>query len=126
MAIAEPKSKLLASPQNNAIANSVVDAGSMRAAFLEGFITNVFNPKVSMFYLAAFPQFMPNSESAISAYALVTTHTVLNFIWFSIMVIMLAKVKDVTNSARFKMWLNSITGVFFIALGSKLAFMKNA
>ena len=31
----------------------------------------------------------------------------------------------VTNGAKFKVWLNSITGVVFIAFGSKLALMKN-
>lgn len=98
---------------------------SMRVAFFEGFLTNVLNPKVSIFYLAAFPQFMSANETVISAYTLVTAHAIVNFLWFSIMVIMLSKVKDATNSAKFKVWLNSITGVVFIAFGSKLALMKN-
>jgi len=98
---------------------------SMRVAFSEGFITNVLNPKVSMFYLAAFPQFLPLNESAINAYALVTAHAMVNFVWFSVMVIMLSRVKSATNNAKFKTWLNSITGVIFIAFGSKLALMKN-
>jgi threonine/homoserine/homoserine lactone efflux protein len=98
---------------------------SMRVAFFEGFLTNVLNPKVSMFYLAAFPQFMPASKTALSAYTLVTAHAIVNFLWFSMMIVMLSKVKDVTNEAKFKVWLNSITGVVFIAFGSKLALMKN-
>ncbi len=98
---------------------------SMRAAFLEGFLTNVLNPKVSMFYLAAFPQFMSANESAINAYALVTAHSMVNFVWFSVMVIMLSKVKTATSSVKFKRRLNSITGVVFIAFGSKLALLKS-
>ncbi|MEZ9232975.1 LysE family translocator [Vibrio amylolyticus] len=98
---------------------------SIRRAFSEGFITNVLNPKVSMFYLAAFPQFMPNSESALNAYALVTAHAVVNFLWFSMMIVMLSKIKSATNNGKFKAWLNSITGIVFIAFGSKLALMKN-
>jgi len=98
---------------------------SMRVAFFEGFLTNVLNPKVSMFYLAAFPQFMPESEAALSAYTLVTTHAIVNFLWFSMMIVILSKVKGVTNGAKFKVWLNLITGVVFIAFGSKLALMRS-
>lgn len=98
---------------------------SIRLAFTEGFITNVLNPKVSMFYLAAFPQFLPINENPVNAYALVTAHAMVNLVWFSIMVVMLSKIKSATNSAKFKTWLNSITGVIFIAFGSKLALMKN-
>jgi len=98
---------------------------SLRIAFTEGLITNLLNPKVSMFYLAAFPQFMPDTESPISAYVLVTAHSMVNFIWFAIMVMVLSKVKNVTDSAEFKAWLHSITGLVFIIFGSKLALMKN-
>jgi len=97
----------------------------MRVAFFEGFLTNVLNPKVSMFYLAAFPQFMPESKAALSAYTLVTAHAIVNFLWFSMMIVILSEVKGVTNGAKFKVWLNLITGVVFIAFGSKLALIKN-
>ncbi|WP_196139576.1 LysE family translocator [Aliikangiella sp. G2MR2-5] len=98
---------------------------TMKAAFAEGFLTNVLNPKVSMFYLAAFPHFISVNESAINAYALVTAHSIVNFVWFSLMVFMLSRIKNATNNASFKRWLNSVTGVVFIVFGSKLALMKN-
>lgn len=99
---------------------------SIRRAFLEGFATNVLNPKVSMFYLAAFPQFISLESSAVNAYVLVTAHSLVNFIWFSIMVLALSRVKNVAASAKFKTWLNTITGLVFIGFGAKLAFMKSS
>lgn len=98
---------------------------SIRSAFSEGFFTNVLNPKVSMFYLAAFPQFMSINEGVVNAYTLVTAHAIVNFVWFSIMVYTLSCIKVAANNARFKRWLNSITGVVFIGFGSKLALMKS-
>lgn len=99
---------------------------SIRNAFLEGFVTNVLNPKVSMFYLAAFPQFISLESNAFNAYSLVSAHALVNLIWFSIMVLALSRVKSVANSAKFKKWLNSITGVVFIGFGAKLALMKSS
>ena len=98
---------------------------SIRSAFLEGFITNALNPKVSMFYLAAFPQFISLESNAYSAYTLVTAHSLVNLVWFSIMVLALSRVKNVANNVKFKTWLNSITGAVFIGFGAKLAFMKS-
>ncbi|MDO6452595.1 LysE family translocator [Neptunomonas phycophila] len=99
---------------------------SIRNAFLEGFVTNALNPKVSMFYLAAFPQFITLESNAFSAYALVSAHSLVNLIWFSIMVLALSRVKSAANSAKFRKWLNSITGVVFIGFGAKLALMKSS
>lgn len=113
-------SKSLTSDQKN------VKPISMYTAFSEGFLTNAINPKVSMFYLAAFPQFISVNETAISAYALVTVHALINLIWFTTMIVMLSCIKNATNNMSFKRCLNSITGVVFIAFGTKLALMKNA
>ena len=99
---------------------------SIRGAFLEGFLTNTLNPKVSVFYLAAFPQFMPVDSSALSAYSLVTAHAMVNVIWFTAMIFTLAKVKSATDSPTFKVWLNSITGLIFIGFGTKLALAKSS
>lgn len=98
---------------------------SMKVAFSEGFLTNALNPKVSMFYLAAFPQFISLTEPAINAYALVAAHSMVNFVWFSLMVIMFSRIKRVANNATYKKWLNSITGIVFIGFGFKLALIKN-
>jgi len=117
-AIYDNKTTRASSPQKS---NKV----SLKGALLEGFLTNVLNPKVSMFYLAAFPQFISTSESIVNAYTLVTAHSIVNVVWFSLMIVMLSKVKATANSARFKRWLNAITGVVFIAFGSKLALLKN-
>lgn len=99
---------------------------SMKGAFYEGFLTNILNPKVSVFYLAAFPQFMPADGSALSAYSLVTAHSLVNVLWFSAMVFTLSRIKSATNNPIFKVWLNSITGVVFIGFGAKLALTKSS
>ncbi len=98
---------------------------SIYEAFIEGFLTNVLNPKVSMFYLAAFPQFISADQSPVSAYLLVASHALVNVVWFSLMIVMLSKVKSISNTVRFKKWLNSVTGVVFIGFGAKLALLES-
>ncbi len=61
----------------------------------------------------------------MNAYALVTAHSIVNFMWYSAMVFMLSRIKKAANNAQFKKWLNSMTGIVFIGFGSKLALMKN-
>ncbi|NVK55314.1 MAG: LysE family translocator [Alteromonadaceae bacterium] len=99
---------------------------SIKVAFFEGFLTNTLNPKVSIFYLAAFPQFMPAGGNALSAYSLVTAHSLVNVVWFSAMVFTLTKVKSATSHPKFKVWLNSVTGIVFIGFGTKLALAKSS
>jgi threonine/homoserine/homoserine lactone efflux protein len=84
----------------------------------------MLNPKVSMFYLAAFPQFIPVGEESFSAFILVFLHSIINLIWFSAMVILLSHIKKLAHSSTFSRWLKSFTGVVFIGFGAKLAFLK--
>ncbi len=98
---------------------------SRAKAFTEGFLTNALNPKVSMFYLAAFPQFIPAGEGAVpAALLLVTIHAVLNALWFTIMVLLFARLTAVARRGRFQRWVKGITGTVFIGFGIKLATLR--
>lgn len=95
---------------------------SLLWAFAEGLLTNGLNPKVSMFYLAVFPNFIPLGEqSASSAFLLVFLHSMINMVWFGTMVLLLAKLTGVARRQRVRHWMKGITGVVFIGFGLKLA-----
>ncbi|HKJ63438.1 MAG TPA: LysE family translocator [Hyphomicrobiales bacterium] len=94
-------------------------------AFAEGFLTNALNPKVSMFYLAAFPQFIGASGGAVEyAFLLVFIHSLLNMIWFSAMTQMLFRVTAAMRNSALQRILKGITGVVFIGFGAKLATIR--
>ena len=94
-------------------------------AFIEGFLTNALNPKVSMFYLAAFPQFIAQADGAfVTSLSLVFIHSILNLVWFSAMVLLFARLHRVGRSNRFQRWLKGVTGVVFIGFAAKLASLK--
>lgn len=96
-------------------------------AFLEGLLTNALNPKVSMFYLAAFPQFISvGHTSAASSFILVFIHSMINAVWFGLMVVLFAKLTSVARSGRFQRWLKGVTGLVFVGFGIKLASFKPA
>ncbi|GAA0370106.1 LysE family translocator [Bowmanella denitrificans] len=122
------KSLLSAWKAQSVIADAGVKPGakaiSHAGAFAEGFLTNVLNPKVSMFYLAAFPQFLSMDAPASQAYLLVSAHALINLIWFSCMVMLLSRLKGLAGRPQFTRWLKSVTGVVFIGFGAKLAYLK--
>lgn len=98
---------------------------TLSKAFVEGFLTNALNPKVSMFYLAAFPQFMTIGDNATqSAFFLVFIHSMLNLVWFSSMVLLFAQVSKAARGQIFQRWLKGVTGLVFVGFGLKLATLR--
>jgi len=94
---------------------------NLRKAYLEGFLTNALNPKVSMFYLAAFPQFIPAGENAILyGFLLVSIHSFMNMAWFASMVIIMSKLTVAAKNKVFQKVLKAFTGIVFIGFGVKL------
>ncbi|WP_299476543.1 LysE family translocator [uncultured Roseibium sp.] len=98
---------------------------TMVRAFGEGFLTNALNPKVSMFYLAAFPQFIPAGEGAVAAaFSLVGIHALINVLWFGAMVLLLARLSTAAGNPSFQRWLKGVTGLVFMGFGLKLATLR--
>ncbi|MBB4264624.1 LysE family translocator [Roseospira visakhapatnamensis] len=95
---------------------------TLARAAAEGFLTNALNPKVALFYLAAFPQFLPaGSDSAWSALGLVVLHSVITTAWLSSLVLFFGRLTAATGSPRFRRWVQAVTGAVFVAFGVHLA-----
>ncbi len=92
------------------------------AASGEGFLTNVLNPKVSMFYLAAFPQFISTGPDSVqSAFLLVGIHALLNIIWFAAMVLLIDRLRAASHSVGVQRFIKGVTGLIFVGFAAKLA-----
>jgi threonine/homoserine/homoserine lactone efflux protein len=88
-------------------------------------MTNALNPKVSTFYLAAFPQFLPMDGGTVEAgFLLVVIHSLLNAIWFAAMVLLLGRLTSLARSGTVQRWIKGVTGLVFVGFGVKLAMLR--
>lgn len=93
-------------------------------AIRSGFVTNLFNPKATMFFLALFTQIMnPNVSLSVQILYGVTC-ILMTMLWFSIVATVLTTPWVRTKFIRFSKWLDRACGGIFIALGIKLAVTK--
>ncbi|WP_444907935.1 LysE family translocator [Microbulbifer sp. SSSA008] len=93
--------------------------GSSYRNFGEGFLTQILNPKVSMFYLAAFPQFISvGSSSYYEAFLLVSLHASIIFLWFLALATMLSKWKVASIGGNMQRWVQRFSGGLLIGFGS--------
>ena len=93
--------------------------------FLQGFLTNILNPKVAVFYLTFLPQFISPGEPVLKrSLLLASLHIVMGFIWLTAYAWFIDRVGAVLTRPRVKMWLERVTGGVLIALGARLAWER--
>jgi len=89
--------------------------------FLEGFLTNLLNPKASMFYLAAFPQFISLEGNPIFEFPiLVGIHSFIVVIWFSFIIFAIGNTTRALSSIKFKRIVQGATGSLMVWFGYRL------
>ncbi|MCT7314978.1 LysE family translocator [Ralstonia sp. CHL-2022] len=97
----------------------------LKSLFMQGFLTNVLNPKVVLFFLSFFPQFVdPHaSHKALAFLTLGAVFIVMSTIWNSLVAWVAASVtRRVAGKPGIKRWLDRVVGTAFIGLGARLAF----
>jgi threonine/homoserine/homoserine lactone efflux protein len=119
---------LLRSKPRGAATQVAVAPLPYRKIFAQGFLTNVLNPKVAIFFLAFVPQFI-NADAPNKAFAFIILGCIFNLngmLWCNALALFTAQA-----SARLKvsplvsLWLNRATGGLFVWLGVKLALSKS-
>ena len=100
---------------------------TLRAVFRGGFLTNVLNPKVAIFFLAFVPQFIsPNADNKALAFVLLGIFFNLNAIpvnsGWALASAWMARHTAVKKGMH---WLDRAAACMFIGFGLKLAFSDN-
>lgn len=96
-------------------------AGATRSHFTTGLLTNLTNPKVVLFFLAFFPQFIGDAErQALQLTLLSATFIAIAFVWELALVIGAAKVAPWVTSRRGITILDAVTAVAFTLIGVAL------
>jgi RhtB (resistance to homoserine/threonine) family protein len=97
---------------------------SSAAAFRQGVLTNLFNPKVALFFLAFLPQFIdPASPHKIAAFVLLgLTFVTTGTLWCLVLAWCAGSLSErLRRNQTFGQWLNRAVGSVFIFLGARLA-----
>ncbi|APR37332.1 LysE family translocator [Paraburkholderia sp. SOS3] len=97
---------------------------SMRQLFLQGFMTNVLNPKVVLFFVSFFPQFVSagTDHKVIAFLALGVVFVLMSTVWNSFVAWVAGSVtRRFSGKPGVKKWLDRVVGSAFVGLGVKLA-----
>jgi RhtB (resistance to homoserine/threonine) family protein len=95
-----------------------------RKALWSGFLTNVLNPKATLFFLAVFSQFINANTPMIEQLAYGGLCITMTGIWFSIVAIVLTNSKIKAVFLKATKYIDRVCGAVLIALGIKLALSK--
>lgn len=93
--------------------------------FKQGFLTNLLNPKVAVFFLTFLPQFV-NAGSATFVPFLIMgiTYSLLTAVWFLFYIYLLDHIRAFMNKPKTQTVIEGVTGTILIAFGIKLALEK--
>ncbi|HDR9092971.1 LysE family translocator [Burkholderia vietnamiensis] len=107
-----------------AAAAQPIAAKPLRQLFMQGFWTNLLNPKVVLFFVSFFPQFVSagSPHKALAFLALGSVFVVMSTVWSCIVVWIAGGVTQrFSGKPGVKKWLDRTVGSAFVGLGLRLA-----
>ena len=103
----------------------IANSGSLLQPLRQGYLSNILNPKVALFYLAALPQFASGPEAPLMGALLIGIHGMFGATWLSIVAFAASRARAITWNAALVRWLDGAIGVFFLGVAGRLALDRN-
>lgn len=96
---------------------------SLSEAFMQGFLTNLLNPKAALFFISLFSQFIDSSTPMIMRieYAFINWSITLG--WFLLLSYMITSKLLLGKMDRFRIYIDRVMGCALVLLGMKMLFI---
>ncbi|HEY7598215.1 MAG TPA: LysE family translocator [Actinophytocola sp.] len=91
------------------------------AAFRQGLVTNLLNPKVAVFFTALLPQFVPASSTAADHLLLGGVAATVSLLWFVVLSNVVSVLRRFLTTSRVRRTIDAVTGTLLVALGLRIA-----
>jgi len=116
------QSLLAARRGGNGAAAETAPSQRRSSPFRQGLLTNLFNPKIAVFYSTFLPQFIGPGDSALAVSMLLAcVHIAFGIVWLSLYAWLLACAVEAFKGSRLRRALDALTGTVLVALGLRLA-----
>jgi len=116
-------------PATDVDSSLATPALSLRRIYFQGFLTNVLNPKVALFFLAFVPQFI-SPQALNKTLAFIALGCIFNFngmLWCHFLAVSSAFAsRRIQASRSVSLWLNRLIGTVFVSFGVKLAITERS
>ena len=87
----------------------------------QGFLSNITNPKVLVFYLAVLPQFLGPGTPVAVLLIFALSHAALGLFWSLLLVAALERIRGLLRRRTVRRALDAATGTLLLAFGARLA-----
>jgi len=96
-----------------------------RRAFVQGFLSNLLNPKIVVFYLTLLPQFVRPEDSVLARSLLLAgIHAAMGLVWLVIYSYFLGRLSAMFRRPRIRRVFEGVTGAALVGLGARLAWER--
>lgn len=91
-----------------------------------GFLTNILNPKATMFFLALFTQVIDSTTPLGAQIFFAATCAIIVTLWFSFVAFVLSSTQVRNRFLGFSKWIDRVCGGAMVALGLRLALIRGS
>jgi threonine/homoserine/homoserine lactone efflux protein len=114
---------LLCQKSKGEVTKSIEEKYDGKDCIRQGFVTNILNPHVAVFFLTFLPQFIdPGEEAFVSFLVMGITYCVLKAAWYIFYIYMIDAVSHFMKRPRIQAVLEGTVSAALIGFGLKLAF----
>jgi threonine/homoserine/homoserine lactone efflux protein len=91
------------------------------AAFRQGLVTNLLNPKVAVFFIALLPQFLPTSATPVDHLLLAVVAAGVTLTWFTVLAGVVSALRRLLTANRVRRAIDAAMGTLMVGLGLRIA-----